>query len=165
MAYLRRARDAEAAGDLLAAAAALQAALALQPEHKDLQVQYERVSGAVTRKLADNYEKQARYEEKQGKWAAAALSWERVADGRPESVEAARFVAEALLKAGGDLAKAQRYATRAVDMAPHDPASVVALARVLVAAGVPSQARRELEKAVKLDPHNAMIRDLLREVR
>lgn len=165
LAHLRRAKDAEAAGDLLGAAAALQAALALQPEHKDLQAQYARVSSAVTRKLAENYEKQARYEEKQGKWGAAALSWERVSDGRPESADAARAVAEALLRASGDMHKAQRYATRAVDLAPQDSANVVVLARVLIAAGLRSQARRELEKAVKLDPQNAMIKDLLREVR
>ena len=165
LAHLRRAKDAEAAGDLLGAAAALQSALALQPEHKDLQAQYERVSSAVTRKLAENYEKQARYEEKQAKWAAAAVSWERVSDGRPESAEAARAVAESLLKASGDMNKAQRYATRAVDLAPHDPSNVVALARVFIAVGLRSQARRELEKAVKLDPQNAMIKDLLREVR
>jgi curved DNA-binding protein CbpA len=165
LAHLRRAKDAEAAGDLLGAAAALQAALALQPEHKDLQAQYERVSSAVTRKLAENYEKQARYEEKQAKWAAAAVSWERVSDGRPESAEASRAVAESLLKASGDMTKAQRFATRAVDLAPHDPSNVVVLARVFIAVGLRSQARRELEKAVKLDPQNAMIKDLLREVR
>ena len=165
LAHLRRAKDAEAAGDLLAAAAALQAALAMQPDHKDLQAQYARVSSAVTRKLADNYEKQARYEEKQAKWSAAALSWERVCDGRPESADAARAVAETLHKASGDMTKAQRFAARAVDLAPHDPSNVVVLARVLIAAGLRSQARRELEKAVKLDPQNAMIKDLLREVR
>jgi hypothetical protein len=165
LAHLRRAKDAEQAGDLLAAASALQAALALQPNHKDIQAQYERVSKAVTRKLADNYEKQARYEEKQGKWAAAAMSWERVADGRPEHIEAARAVAEALLKASGDMHKAQRYAQRAVDAAPSDIANVVVLARVLLAAGLRLNARRELEKAVKLDPQNEMIKNLLREAR
>lgn len=165
LAHLRRAKDAEQAGDLLAAAASLQAALTLQPNHKDIQAQYERVSKAVTRNLADNYEKQARYEEKQGKWAAAAMSWERVSEGRPEHCEAARAVAEALLKAGGDMHKAQRYAQRAVDTAPSDPANVVTLARVLLAAGLRLNARRELEKAVKLDPQNEMIKNLLREAR
>jgi curved DNA-binding protein CbpA len=165
LAHLRRAKDLEAAGDLLGAAAALQSALALQPDHKDLQAQYARVSSAVTRKLAENYEKQARYEEKQAKWGAAAVSWERVVDGRPEDASAARALAEALLKASGDMGKAQRFATRAVDLAPHDPSNVVVLARVLITAGLRSQARQHLEKAVKLDPQNAMIKDLLREVR
>jgi curved DNA-binding protein CbpA len=165
MAHLRKAREAEMAGDLLGAASALQAALALQPEHKDLQAQYERVSKAVTRSLADNYEKQAHYEEKLGKWAAAALSWERASEGRPENAQAAHATAEALLKSSGDLHKAQRFAQRAVEAAPHDVAHVVTLARVLLAAGLRINARRELEKAVKLDPQNEMIKNLLREAR
>jgi curved DNA-binding protein CbpA len=165
MAHLRQARESEQSGDLLGAASALQAALMLQPEHKDLQAQYERVSKAVTRNLATNYEKQARYEEKQGKWAAAALSWERVAEGRPENAEASRATADALLKASGDLRKAQHYAQRAVDAGPSDTANVVSLVRVLLAAGMRLNARRELEKAVKLDPQNEMIKNLLREAR
>jgi curved DNA-binding protein CbpA len=165
LAQLRKARDAEQAGDLLGAASALQAALSLEPNHKDLQAQYARVSKAVARSLADNYEKQARYEEKQGKWSAAATSWERVSEGRPEDPHAARAVAEALLKASGDLRKAQRHAQRAVDAAPSDITNVVVLGRVFLAAGMRANARRELEKAVKLDPQNEMIKNLLREAR
>jgi curved DNA-binding protein CbpA len=165
MAHLRKAREAEMAGDLLGAASELQAALALQPEHRDLQAQYERVSKAVTRNLADNYEKQAQYEEKLGKWAAAALSWERASEGRPENAQAAHATAEALLKSSGDLHKAQRFAQRALDAVPHDVTHVVTLARVLLAAGLRINARRELEKAVKLDPQNEMIKNLLREAR
>jgi curved DNA-binding protein CbpA len=165
LALLRKARDAEQAGDLLAAASALQTALSLEPNHKDLQAQYARVSKLVSRSLADNYEKQARYEEKQGKWSAAATSWERVSEGRPEDAHAARAVAEALLKASGDLRKAQRHAQRAVDAAPSDITNVVVLARVFLAAGMRANARRELEKAVKLDPQNEMIKNLLREAR
>jgi hypothetical protein len=163
--HLRKARDAEQAGNLLAAASELQAALSLEPNHKDLQAQYARVSTLVTRSLADNYEKQARYEEKQGKWHAAATSWERVSEGRPEDANAARATAEALLKASGDLHKAQCHAQRAVDAAPSDTTNVVVLARVYLAAGLRANARRELEKAVKLDPQNEMIKNLLREAR
>lgn len=165
VAQLRKAQDAERGGDLLGAASALQSALALDPDRVELQEQYARVSAAVTRSLADNYEKQARYEEKTGKWAAAAMSWERVAEGRPDNAQAARSAAEALLKAGGDLHRAQRHAQRAVDLAPSDVANVVVLARVLLAAGLRLNARRELEKAVNLDPQNEMIRNLLREAR
>jgi tetratricopeptide (TPR) repeat protein len=165
LAHLRRAREAEQKGDLLGAAAALQAALTLQPNHKDIQAQYERVNKSVTRNLADNYQKQAQYEEKQGKWSAAAASWERVSDGRPDDAGSARAVAESLLRASGDLHKAARYAKRAVDAAPNDVANVVILARVFLAAGHRLNARRELEKAVKLDPQNEMIKNLLREAR
>jgi tetratricopeptide (TPR) repeat protein len=162
---LKRALDAERAGDLLSAASALQSALALDSNRVEIQKEYARVSKAVTRNLADNYEKQARYEEKMGKWAAAAMSWDRVAEGRPDDVNAARSAAEAMLKAGGDLHRAQRHAQRAVDIAPSDVANVVVLARVMLAAGLRLNARRELEKAVKLDPQNEMIRNLLREAR
>jgi tetratricopeptide (TPR) repeat protein len=162
---LKKAQDAERGGDLLTAASALQNALALDPNRLEIQEQYARVSAAVTRSLADNYEKQARYEEKMGKWAAAASSWERVAEGRPDNTLAARSAAEALLKAGGDLHRAQRHAQRAVDTAPSEVANVVVLARVLLAAGLRLNARRELEKAVNLDPQNEMIRNLLREAR
>lgn len=165
VALLKRAQEAERAGDLLSAASALQSALALDSNRSEIQEQYARVSKAVTRHLADNYEKQARYEEKMGKWAAAALSWDRVAEGRPDDVNAARSAAEAMLKAGGDLHRAQRHAQRAVDIAPSDVTNVVVLGRVLLAAGLRLNARRELEKAVKLDPQNEMIRNLLREAR
>jgi curved DNA-binding protein CbpA len=162
---LKRAQEAERAGDLLSAASALQSALALDSHRVEIQEQYARVSKAVTRNLADNYEKQARYEEKMGKWAAAAVSWDRVAEGRPDDAHAARSAAEAMLKAGGDLHRAQRHAQRSVDIAPSDVANVVVLARVMLAAGLRLNARRELEKAVKLDPQNEMIRNLLREAR
>jgi tetratricopeptide (TPR) repeat protein len=162
---LKKAQDAERAGDLLTAASALQHALTLDPDRTEIQEHYARVSKAVTRNLADNYEKQARYEEKMGKWAAAAMSWDRVAEGRPDDVNAARSAAEAMLKAGGDLHRAQRHAQRAVDIAPSDVTNVVVLGRVLLAAGLRLNARRELEKAVKLDPQNEMIRNLLREAR
>ena len=165
VAHFKRAQDAERAGDLLGAASALQSALALDPNRVELQEHYARVSKAVARNLATNYEKQARYEEKMGKWAAAAASWDRVAEGRPEDAAVARSAAEAMLKAGGDLHKAQRHAQRAVDIAPSEVANVVVLGRVLLAAGLRLNARRELEKAVKLDPQNEMIRNLLREVR
>ena len=153
------------AGDLLTAASALQSALTLEPARLEIQEEYARVSKAVTRNLADNYEKQARYEEKMGKWGAAAMSWDRVAEGRPDDAGAARSAAEAMLKAGGDLHRAQRLAQRAVDIAPSEVANVVVLGRVLLAAGLRLNARRELEKAVKLDPQNEMIRNLLRELR
>jgi curved DNA-binding protein CbpA len=165
LAHLRRAREAEQRGDMVAAVAALQAALVLQPNHKDIQAQYDRVSRNVARELADNYQKQALYEERQSKWSAAATSWERVLEGRPEDATAARAAANALLRASGDLAKARQLAQRAVDAAPRDCANVVVLARVLLASGQRINARRELEKAVKLDPQNEMIKNLLLEAR
>ncbi|MDD9943839.1 MAG: DnaJ domain-containing protein [Myxococcales bacterium] len=163
--YVTMARQAEAAGDMLSAVNALQLALALDAEDEELREYYGRLSKVVAEDLARNYEKQARYEEKVGKWSAAARSWRRVVEGRPEDAEAARHTAEALMRSGGDLHEAQRYAQSAADLQPDSVVSLVVLARVMLAAGLKLSARRELEKAVKLDPTDDMVKNLLKETR
>lgn len=163
--HLDAARASERSGDWLGAANSLQLALALEPERAFIISEYARVSAAVARNLAANYEKQARYEEKSGKWDAAARSWTRVCDGRPEDAMAARHATEALLKSGGDLHRAQRYAQRVVELEPDRLENLTLLARVYLAAGLKLNARRELEKAVKLDPRDEMVKNLLNEAR
>jgi len=163
--HLDAAKASERAGDWLGAANSLQLALALEPERAFILMEYTRVSAAVARSLAANYEKQARYEEKSGKWDAAARSWTRVCDGRPEDAMAARHATEALLKSGGDLHRAQRYAQRVVELEPNRLENLTLLARVYLAAGLKLNARRELEKAVKLDPRDEMVKNLLNEAR
>jgi tetratricopeptide (TPR) repeat protein len=164
-AHMQKAQDAESAGEPMVAVAELQLALAIEPDNEWLQTEHDRLSKAVARALADNYEKQACYEEKTGNWAAAANSWARVADGRPESDEAARYTAEALVKASGDLHKAQKYAQRAVDIDGKSVTNLACLARVYLAAGLKLNAQRELEKAAKLDPDDEMVKNLIREAR
>jgi tetratricopeptide (TPR) repeat protein len=158
-------KEAEAAGDLLRASHELQLALAIQPSNRALVNEYARLSGVVQRGLADNYEKQARYEEKQGKWAAAATSWMRVSDGRPEDAAAAQAAAENLLKGDGDLHLAQKYAQKALQADAEDVARLALLARVYLAAGLKLNAVRELEKAAKLDREDEVVKNLLREAR
>jgi curved DNA-binding protein CbpA len=163
--YLAKAKNAELAGDVLLAASQLQLALGLEPNNADLIAEYERVSAAVARNLADNYEKQANYEEKTGNWQAAARSWMRVSDGRPRDAEPARRAAEALLKASGDLHHAQRYAQKAVGLQGNSAANLTALARVYLAAGLKLNALRELEKAARIAPGDELVNNLLREAR
>jgi curved DNA-binding protein CbpA len=163
--YLAKARNAELAGDVLLAASQLQLALGVEPENADLLAEYERVSLAVARNLADNYEKQANYEEKTGNWRAAARSWMRVSDGRPQDAEPARRAAEALLKASGDLHHAQKYAQKAVGLDVQSAANLTALARVYLAAGLKMNALRELEKAARIAPGDELVNNLLREAR
>ena len=76
-----------------------------------------------------------------------------------------RRLAQALLKADGDLHRARKYAESAVELEPSDVANRTVLARVFLAAGMKLNAKRELEKAVKLDPKDEMVKNLLREVR
>jgi curved DNA-binding protein CbpA len=163
--HLRKAKDAERAGDMLTASGELQLALACEPENLEIKREYERVSKVVSRGLADNYEKQAIYEEKTSNWRAAANSWGRVSDNREADGEAARRAAEALLKASGDLHRAQHYAQRAVQVAGATTQNLTLLGRVYLAAGLKLNAQRELEKAAKLDPRDQIINNLLREAR
>jgi curved DNA-binding protein CbpA len=118
-----------------------------------------------SRDLAHSYEKQARYEEKAGNWEAAAESWIRASDARPDDATAARSAAEATLRARGDLRRAQKYAQKAVKLAGADVLNLTVLARVYLEAGLRPQAQRELERAAKLDPHDEMVKNLLREAR
>lgn len=163
--HVRKAQDAERAGDLLTASGELQLALACDPEDAEIQREYERVSKVVARSLAANYEKQAQYEEKTGNWKAAAISWARVSDNRDDDENAARRAAEALLKSSGDLHRAQRYAQRAVQLGANNTQNLTLLGRVYLAAGLKLNAQRELEKAAKLDPRDQIVNNLLREAR
>jgi tetratricopeptide (TPR) repeat protein len=163
--HVKRAKDAEQAGDILLAASQLQAALAIDPNAQEVLAEYDRVSKVVARNLAGNYEKQALYEEKTGNWDAAARSWARVSDGRPEDDNAARRAAEAMLKATSDLHRAQKYAQKAVSLDGRSLPNLTVLARVYLAAGLKLNALRELEKAAHLAPNDEMVNNLLREAR
>ncbi|MFW6067828.1 MAG: tetratricopeptide repeat protein, partial [Myxococcota bacterium] len=162
---LAEARRAEAEGDLVEAANALRLALALAPDDPEVQEEYDRVHQRLARGLAETYAKQARYEEETGKWHAAALSWTRVAEGRPGQAEPYRRAAQALLQAEGDLRQARDFAQKAVDLEPGDVRNRAVLGRVYMTAGMKANARRELEQAAVLDPGNQMVKNLLRELK
>ena len=163
--YLRQARESEKAGDLLAAANSLRLALSVDPDNPQLRADHKRISTTLAKTLNHEYEKRARYEEKASKWESAAVSWCKVCEGRPEEAEPARRAAEALLKAGGDPRRAQKYAQKAAELEPNKVCHLLLLARVFVAADMKLNAKRELEKAAKLDPSNEMVKNLLLEVR
>lgn len=101
----------------------------------------------VSRALAVDFEKQAAYEEKQQRWALAARSWLRVAEGRPKDSLPLQRAALAQLQAGVDLRQVMEIAKRATELAPDDPQAHRTLARVYVAAGMQANARRALEAA------------------
>ena len=163
--HLRKAQEAERGGDPLLAAKELSVALTQEPDDPELLREYERVSKVVASNLADNYEKQALYEEKTSKWAAAGRSWARVADGRPNDAVPARRSAEALLKSSGNMHEAQKYAEQAVKLDGKNVTNLTVLARVYLAAGLKLNALRELEKAAQLAPNDELVNNLLRDAR
>jgi Flp pilus assembly protein TadD len=139
-------------------------AASLAPERTELKAEHAKLSAQLSEKLANTYIEQARFEMKAGKWASAALTWTKVCEGRPNDAAAHRHAAQALLKAGGDLRGAQKYAQKAVFLAPSDIESRIMLAQICATAGLKLNARRELEAAAKLDPANEMVKNLLADL-
>ncbi|MEM7606406.1 MAG: DnaJ domain-containing protein [Myxococcota bacterium] len=160
VAQVRAARKAEAEGDLVAATNALRLAVSLNDDPK-VRAEYERVRSALAVSLADSYEKQAKYEESNEKWGAAALSWNKVADGRPNSVEPLWRGARAILRAGGDLKHARELAQEATKRMPDSASARATLAAIYLEAGMKESAKREAESAAKLDPGHEMVKTLL----
>lgn len=155
---------AEQQTDLAGSVRAYRLAMALAPERPEIAEAHERVAKELAVSLAGQYETQAAYEEKHDKWSAAATSWAKVVEGRPDDLNALVRGAAALLQAKGDLHQARKFAQRAVDLAPNDAASRLVLGRVFFAAGLALNAKREIEAVRKLDPSNAMAQQLLKDI-
>jgi tetratricopeptide (TPR) repeat protein len=162
--HLAAAAEAEQQGNLKGALAALRLAIALVPDDQRVLQQLGRLEALRSAEEAPVFEQRAVAEEKAGQWASAALSWLRVVEGRPSDVNAAARCANALLEGNLDLKKARDLAQRAVDADPNKVTSRTLLARIYVAAGMRSNAKRELEAATKLDPENEIVKNLLREL-
>ncbi|HMI93607.1 MAG TPA: PilZ domain-containing protein [Polyangiales bacterium] len=121
--------------------------LPVGPEDRE---RVDRVCALVLGALAQEYQKQAQYEERHQKWSEAARSWQRVSEGRPNDPEPWRHAALAMLAAEGDLRRVIELAKRAVELAPLDAHSRRVLGHAYLAAGMKRSARDELETAVRL---------------
>ena len=76
------------------------------------------------------------------------------------NIHAARLQWQAL----GNLRKAQEYATAACETEPNKAAYRRVFGQILKAAGLKSDARRELEAAMKLDPKDSEARAELKSL-
>lgn len=162
--YVAAAEVAAAQGDQVSAANAFRVAQKLAPDDDDLRRRAQGAQEKADALLSDMYARQAAYEEKTGQWAEAARSWMRVAKARPQDAEAHAHAADALVKSSGDLHGARRLAAAACTLQPTVAAYRVTLANVFVAAGLALNARRELETAVQLAPHDDTIRAMMNRI-
>lgn len=162
--YAARADEALAAGDPVAAANALRVASGLEPENVELGRRAQEIQGQAATVLAETYTRQAAYEEKQGQWVDAARSWGRAAKARPDDAHVHERAANAIVKAQGDLHEAARLATRACELDPSNGVVRITLASVYTAAGLALNARRELDAAAQLAPHDATIQAMIRRM-
>jgi roadblock/LC7 domain-containing protein len=145
---LLQAEQAHAAGKLAEAGKHLQLLTAMTFEDAKIRARVAQLKTQVSRALAVDFEKQAAYEEKQQRWALAARSWLRVAEGRPkDSLPLQRAALAQMQVPGVDLKQPLELAKRAVELSDGDPEAHRTLARVYVAAGMQANARRELELA------------------
>ena len=162
--HIESARLAEAQGDLAAAATALRMAITLDSSRSDVQEQYRRVNSHLRVQLLDIHREQANYEENNNLWAAASISWAKVAEAAPEDPIAPRRAARALLSAGGDLRKARDFAHRSLELAPDSLEARLLLARIYIQAGMDNSAAKELDEAAKLDPSHEMVKNLRKQL-
>lgn len=163
--FLRAAKDAEDRGELPAAMNALRLAKALAPANADIEMEYKRVRGVVLEQLVGDYIMQARYEETLKMWHAAADSWAKVAEAKPEDAFTHRRVAVLLLESNTDTRRAHKYAKRAVELKPEDPDSHLVLAKVLLEQGLKRNAQRQLEEGLAVSPQHDGLKELLKEVK
>lgn len=159
------AKEFESKGNLIEAANCWRLAATFEPDREDIRAEYQRISALVSVDLAQRYEKRAQYEERAGKWKVAADSWSKVSEGRLNDAYPARKTAEMLLKGGEDVGLAKKYAERAVELDPRNVSNITLLAAIYIAGGLLLNAKRELEKAKKLDPGNEVVKNLLKDLR
>jgi curved DNA-binding protein CbpA len=162
--HIENARVAEADGDFAGAANALRMAIALDASRTELQTEYQRVNSHLRVQLLDIHREQAKYEEENNLWAAASISWAKVAEAAPEDATAPGRAAKALMAAGGDLRKARDFALRSLELAPDSLETRLLLTRIYIGAGMDASASNELEEAAKLDPGHEMVKNLRKQL-
>jgi len=162
--YVHAAETALAAKDLVSASNALKIASTLAPDDTTLAGRFHEVQSQAAATLASNYMEQAQYEEREGRFADAARSYERVARGKPGGRIFER-VAFCLLTAKGDLKLAADWAKKAVASLPEDAAMRVTLARIYLESGMRQSALSEFERAATLAPKDDTIKDWLRRAK
>ncbi|GAB4216709.1 MAG: hypothetical protein OHK0013_43540 [Sandaracinaceae bacterium] len=163
--YVADARRSLADNDLASAVRKMRLAVAIAPDNAEVKAEHDRLARELAISLADNYAEQAAYEERHHKWSAAAASWIKVVEGRPNDVDCHWRAARALLESHGDVKQAVRLAQRAVELRPTHVFAVRTLGRAFMAAGMTLNARREFERALELDPKDEVTKALLKELK
>lgn len=161
--HLAAADAALSANDPVAASNCLRIAQSLAPADPGIaeKLLHAQALAAVT--LSDTYLRQAEYEEKSGRFEAAARSYERAARGKP-SATAWEAAARCLLEAQSDLRTASEYVRMSIALDPERAASHLLLGRIFLAARMKTSAVAELERARRLDPNNDTVASLLKRI-
>ncbi|MFO0585980.1 MAG: DnaJ domain-containing protein [Polyangiaceae bacterium] len=163
--YQKVAEAAILENDFAKAANSYRIAAHLAPEDAGLQRRSEEVQRLAAAALSAGYLKQAAYEEHEGRWADASLSYARAAEGRPDDAFAHERAGFATIKSGGSARRAVEYARRAVELQPQNPDNRITLARAYLAAGFGVSALAELDRALASGPMDAQHKQIVGELR
>jgi tetratricopeptide (TPR) repeat protein len=164
-AYRKTAEDAVVANDFAKAANAYRIAAHLAPDDVGLIERAAEVQKLAAAALAAGYLKQGAYEEHEGRWADASLSYVRAAEGRPDDAFAHERAAFAMIKAGSNARRAVELARRAVEIQPQSPDNHITLARAFLAASFAVSAVAELDRALAAGPLDAQHKQIVAELR
>jgi tetratricopeptide (TPR) repeat protein len=162
--FVQRGKAALAEGRFSAAANDLALAVGLDPKNAELAelaAEARKKAGAV--KASDLFQKGLEAE-LVGNTAAALERYREALEHDPAHVRAASHAAKAAI-ATGDLASARTLAAAAMKSGPRTGIAHEALGIVLEAEGNKKEARKELERALELDPGLDGARERLRKLR
>jgi tetratricopeptide (TPR) repeat protein len=162
--YLETAQSALASHDPVAASNALRIVESLTPDDAEQAARLNDLTQQATALVADHYLRLAQYEEREGKFGEAALSYQRVAQARPTARIHERAAYTGLM-AERDLRTAGEHARRAVALAPDDVQCRVTLARIYEAATMKQSALAEFERAATLAPKDDTIKEWIRRLK
>jgi curved DNA-binding protein CbpA len=148
-----------------AAANAYRLAMTLDPNDREIAAAHKEAAAIAATALADGYLKQAEYESRTGHHAEAARSYARAATGMPNDASVLLRAADALLKSSGDLRQASEFAKRAVTLSPKRLEPRLTLVEILIGAAMPLAAKRELDAAREIAPHDDRIVELSKRLK
>lgn len=145
------------------AASNLKLAITFDPKNQEYREKEQVASGRARQLAAEAYAKRATFEESLGHHEEAARLYAMAAD-RHETIELLTRAAGALARTG-ELKRAMDYAMKARDLNPNSVPARIGLATAYLAAGMPKNARREVDYVLKLDSDNRAAKALLKEIR
>ena len=151
------------AGSWATAASNLKLATTFDPKNQDYREKEQVASQRARALAAESYMKRAAFEESVGHNEEAARLYSMAAD-RHESIDYLTRAAAALARTG-ELKRAMEYAIKAKELNPNSVPARISLANAYLAAGMPKNARREVDYVLKLDSDNPAAKTLLKEIR
>ncbi len=163
--YIAAGRDALSRADYAAAANAYRIAATLSPDDPNLQRDAAEVIQQANRYLADSFMKQGEYEIGQERFAEAAISFGKAANGRPDDPRGFDRAAYATFRAGNNPRRAVDYARRAVDLSPQHWPHRITLAYSYVAAGLTASVEAELARALETSGNDDRAKGQVAQVR